>query len=795
MIKHKKTKSDLSNIFLKTFVHGSFPQCDAQWIWHPDSHGTDYKVLLFKRSFTLKKSKTIRVNISADQRFELFADGELVGRGPERGDRFNWFVHSYEIKLPKGKHSLVARCWWIGDMAPFSQITIRGGFLLRADDEMHELLSTGVADWRVAEIDAYMFKRSTVLGGSGTQAETTVNAEKLPADYRKGVGLKFVRAACNFTNVEAVSLGYVGSWWKLTPSTLPEMVNLPVKKMKVIHAELLKRNQRKNIQVRKENNVPDIASQWQNLLDGERSITVSKNSRVKILIDLNNYYCAYPSLLVNKGKGSSIKIQWSESLFEKTEDFTKGNRDEVNNKIFHGEGDTFLSNGKKTFFDVLWWRAGRYIEIYVEAGREELKIEKFNLHETHYPFKKEAKLATSDKLLTSFFPIAWRTMEMCSHETYMDCPYFEQLMYIGDTRLEVLVNYVMTSDNRLPEKALKCFDMSRKTFGLTQSRYPCRYINLIPPFSLWLICMTHDNFMWRDNPGLIRKMLPGADAIIAHFHPFVNKNNLLDYKSPWWEFVDWVPGWFSGIPSGTKNEISGILNLQYILSLKAAAEMHNYFGEKFLEDEYFSRAKKISKAFNKKFWSEKRGLFAHDINKKNFSEHVQCLAVIAGIATQKQTKEITKNIFDDDVDKATIYFSHYLLEALPLLGKMDKFIEKIGFWRDLDKQGFKTLPEAPHPCRSDCHAWGAHPIYHFYTKLLGVTPKVPGFKEIRIKPDLCGLTEISGVVPHPKGVIKVNITTKEKNIAIISIPKETKGELIWGGKTYPLKQGKQKIQL
>jgi len=116
--------------------------------------------------------------------------------------------------------------------------------------------------------------------------------------------------------------------------------------------------------------------------------------------------------------------------------------------------------------------------------------------------------------------------------------------------------------------------------------------------------MTHDNFMWRDNPELIRGMLPGADAVIAHFHSFVNKNNLLDYKSPWWNFVDWVPGWFKGIPSGTENSISGLLNLQYILALKAAAEMHEFFGEKFLANEYFSRADKISKAFNKTFWSD-----------------------------------------------------------------------------------------------------------------------------------------------------------------------------------------------
>jgi len=189
----------------------------------------------------LKTSKTFVVHVSADQRFDLFADGEIIGKGPERGDRFNWFIHSYEIKLPKGKHTITARCWWIGDMAPFSQISIRGGFLLCAENEMHQVLSTGIATWRVAELDAYKFRRSTVLGGSATQAETTVSAENMPSNYRTGRGIKFVNASDNFKNAALVLEGYLGSWWKLTASTLPEMLNLPIKGMKVFHAEVLKK--------------------------------------------------------------------------------------------------------------------------------------------------------------------------------------------------------------------------------------------------------------------------------------------------------------------------------------------------------------------------------------------------------------------------------------------------------------------------------------------------------------------------------------------------------------------------
>ncbi|WP_372490084.1 hypothetical protein [Chitinophaga sedimenti] len=31
--------------------------------------------------------------------------------------------------------------------------------------------------------------------------------------------------------------------------------------------------------------------------------------------------------------------------------------------------------------------------------------------------------------------MGWRTSRLCAYETYMDCPYYEQLQYIGDTRI------------------------------------------------------------------------------------------------------------------------------------------------------------------------------------------------------------------------------------------------------------------------------------------------------------------------------------------------------------------------
>jgi hypothetical protein len=48
--------------------------------------------------------------------------------------------------------------------------------------------------------------------------------------------------------------------------------------------------------------------------------------------------------------------------------------------------------------------------------------------------------------------------------------------------------------------------------------------------------------------------------------------------------------------------------------------------------------------------------------------------------------------------------------------------------------GLTTFAETPEPTRSDCHAWSAHPLYHFFASILGIRPVEPGCSQISIRP-------------------------------------------------------------
>ncbi len=69
---------------------------------------------------------------------------------------------------------------------------------------------------------------------------------------------------------------------------------------------------------------------------------------------------------------------------------------------------------------------------------EPLALRALNYEETGYPLEVKTAVETSDPSLSAIWDISLRTLRHCMHETYMDCPFYEQLQYTMDTRSEIL---------------------------------------------------------------------------------------------------------------------------------------------------------------------------------------------------------------------------------------------------------------------------------------------------------------------------------------------------------------------
>jgi hypothetical protein len=545
------------------------------------------------------------------------------------------------------------------------------------------------------------------------------------------------------------------------------------------------------------NSLPSEQHQWQALLDAGAPCTIPASSERRVLIDLDVYTCAYAELIVSGGSGAELHLRWAESLYDEPTGHAKGQRDAIEGKIFRGIGDTWLPDGgSQRRFDTLWWRCGRFVELTVRTQAEPLTIDRITFSETRYPLDSEMQFAASDSRLAEIARIAIRSLQMCAHETYMDCPYWEQLMYVGDTRLQSLVTYTLTHDDRLPRAALRHFDDSRLPSGLTQSRYPSRVSQVITPFALWWVGMVHDSALWRDDAAFVRGLLPGVHAVIDGFHQFLNADGLVQAPAGW-NFMDWAPEWHAGVPPEGELGVSGSINWLYVYTLERAAQLEEWHGDPELAVRARRIAADLATRLDAALWDAQRGLYADDLAHEHFSEHTQCLAMLSGhLRAERQPAMAHGLLHDTLLTRTTIYFSHYLFETYTQLGRIDALFERLSLWFDLASQGFTTTPEMPEPTRSDCHAWGAHPLYHMFASLLGIRPASPGFRSVIIAPQLGPLTWLRGELPHPAGTLLADLAVDDGRLTgTIALPDGVTGVLMWCGAHQVLIGGVQTVEL
>ena len=121
----------------------------AAWITASCAPATDFAVVHFRRTFDLTSlPDSLPVLVSADNRYQLYVNGQRVGMGPARSDRLHWRYETYELLpyLQAGPNTITATVWNYGIDRPWSQESYRTAFLLQPRGEDFSELRTD-AGW------------------------------------------------------------------------------------------------------------------------------------------------------------------------------------------------------------------------------------------------------------------------------------------------------------------------------------------------------------------------------------------------------------------------------------------------------------------------------------------------------------------------------------------------------------------------------------------------------------------------------------------------------------------------
>lgn len=779
-----------SDIGKKWSTRGRWP---CKWISGAGNANPPFGIA-YSRNIKLIEAKKFRIHVSADERYELFIDGELIGRGPECGAPDNWFYETYELELPSGKHNFTALVWSFGEMAPYAQMSIQHGFLLAAENKMHNQLSTGVACWKTQIIKGIKFRPYPYRA---IGPKFSIDGLLFPWGIEKGLMSTSRKARKWDYGTELLYVNEFKQKHLLRPAVLPEPF-----KQKISSGKIRYVSKKLSGKISLDESLNEELTLWSDLLC-KKSVTIKPGEARRIIIDLDNYYCAYPGITLSGGKGARLDISWAEALFTENKLMSpKHPRNEINSRYFLGIKDSFFPDGgTKRHFRLPWWRCGRYIELIVTTGTEPLRIDSLEFIETRYPLESESRIETDNDKHSAIFETSLRTLQMCLHETYMDCPYYEQLMYLGDTRLQMLTNYTISRDNRPVRKAIELIKDSIMPNGLTQSRYPSRITQIIPPFSLWWVGMVYDFALWRVESDFIREIMPSVRYVLDCFSKYLNKDGLLE-GLPGWNFVDWPPEWRQnkdqGMPPDAEFGVSGVINWQYAYTLRLTADLHSMLGDTEFAEIYRQKGQILADKLIKRFYDNKRELLTDTLDKKHFSEHTQSLAILSGYLGDSLKAKLGESLLNaPGITRTTVYFTHYLFETFKEIGAEEAFFARLTPWMNIEESGLKTLLEEPEPSRSDCHAWSAHPLYHFYTTIAGIMPDALGFKKVKIKPMLGSLKKLDLDMVHPEGRIKASYRKiNDDSLSVkISLPENISGELNIDGAIYPISAGKNSFKL
>lgn len=757
----------------------------AQWITHKSAPTLEYGVFLYRRSFDLEvKPNQFIIYVSADNRYRLSINGEVVSTGPARGDINNWRYEEVDIApyLTAGKNVLAAQVVNYGEFRHAAQTTFQTAFILQGhEDNVVEINTKPDEEWKIYYDEGYSFTpflSDSVGGYYAAGPGDVLFADKHPWGWSDinfdDRSWELPRAA---TVEFAVGRGFLfGSTWYLVPREIPEMTNTPTRITKVVRSEGI-----------------DLPA---HIFQGNSGITIPPNTTTSIILDQEHHTIGHPKLWFSKGRGSKVKMTYSEAMFyNDSQEYSahggwhKGHRNkDLDQKDVKGYYDiVYPDGGEGRSYQPMAMRVYRFVKLDIVTQNESLELDDYLGYYTAYPFEEKSSFHSDNDSLQIIWDVAWRTLKNSSVETFVD-PYYEQLQYIGDSRVQAMVAIYVADDDKLMKKAIKSFDDSRLPMGLTASRFPSYIVQVIPTYSLLWIGIMHDFYMYRNDPEYLEQFLPGILTVLDWFERHVDDTGMLA-NLEWWNFTDWAVGFDNGIPPGADDGHSANISLQYVYAIENALPILRRFGKNQEADKYEAIAQSMKKAVLDLCQNESTKLIAERPEKDVYSQHTNIWGVLTDAFPQDEAREIMEKVLvDTSLIQGTVYFKFYLVKALQKVGLGDKYMEQLAPWKYMLNQGMSTFGETDKNPRSDCHGWSATPCFDLLHIVAGIQPASPGFQTVLIEPNFNDLNLIEATYKHPKGVIKVNIKKDQKGKVNgnVEMPKGLRGTFKYNGKVIDL---------
>jgi hypothetical protein len=474
---------------------------------------------------------------------------------------------------------------------------------------------------------------------------------------------------------------------------------------------------------------------------------------VQLCYDLGEQVVGYWAFELVAEAGVTVDLTAVEYLTESGRRQDTGGHRNVLRYVTHAGVNRFVSAKR---------RSGRYLYLTLRHQRTPVRLRLLHVIESTYPVAWQGRFSCSDTRLDRIWQIAARTLQLCMEDTFVDCPLYEQTLWIGDARNEALFAYTACGAYDLARRCIRLGGQSLERYPLVGCQVPSSWDAILPAWSfLWGIGVW-DYYAHTGDREFLAEAWPWVRQNLRGTAQYLTPDGL--FSGPFWNMFDW---------SGADQDHNTVLHNSMLAvgAIDAARHCAAVLEDAAAETELAALRQRLAQAIEAR-WQPARGAYPDSIHEDgtvspSICQHTSALAYLYDLAPAARHASLVEHLIHPPAGMVQVgspFAIQYFYEALEKAGRDDAILASLyHHYLPMLEAGattvWETFPASPtnhdFPTRSHCHAWSSAPLYFLNRGVLGIRLATPGGRDYVISPRLGDLTWAKGASATPCGPLEV----------------------------------------